>query len=68
MAETTTETPVQELAGLSVQVARSTISVIDAITQRGAFRGEELSTIGRLRDQCSHLVQLGEQVGNEQQT
>lgn len=66
MTEETNETPVAELAGLSIQVARSTISIIDAITQRGAFRGEELTTIGRLRDQCGHLVQLGEQVANAQ--
>ncbi len=66
MPEEIIETPVAELAGLSIQVARSAISVIDAITQRGAFRGEELTTIGRLRDQCAHLVQLGEQVANAQ--
>jgi hypothetical protein len=42
------------------QIARSTISVIDAVVQRGAIKGEELSTIGALRDQCvvlSHQVE-----------
>lgn len=42
------------------QVARSTIAVIDTITQRGGFRGEELSTIGKLRDQCTTAVQIVE--------
>lgn len=50
-----------DLAQNANQVARSTIAVIDTITQRGAFKGEELSTIGRLRDQCTQLVQLAEQ-------
>ena len=30
------------------QVSRSSIAIIDTITQRGGFRGEELSTIGQL--------------------
>lgn len=55
----------QELITNANQVARSTIAVIDTITQRGGFRGEELSTIGRLRDQCSMLAQLAEQAENE---
>ena len=32
------------------QISRSAIAVIDTVTQRGGFRGEELSTIGNLRD------------------
>ena len=42
------------------QIARSTIAIVDTITQRGGFRGEELSTIGRLRDQCQNAVQVVE--------
>jgi hypothetical protein len=34
-------------------VLRSTQAVIDAMTQRGAIRGEELTTIGKLRDDCA---------------
>ncbi len=45
---------------LATQMGRSTIAVIDAITQRGGFRGEELSTIGQLRDQCVKAISLGE--------
>lgn len=45
---------------LSNRVARSTIAVVDTLTQRGAFKGEELSTIGGLRDQAAQLIQLVE--------
>ena len=50
---------------LANQASRSTIAVIDTITQRGGFRGEELSTIGGLRDQCVQIVQLAESVQEE---
>ena len=55
----------QELQDLSNKSARSTIAVIDAMTQRGAFKGEELSTIGTLRDQCIQVVQICEQLQQE---
>ena len=42
------------------RAARSMIAVIDTMTQRGAFKGEELSTIGNLRDQCISIIQLAE--------
>ena len=51
----------EELQDLANKSARSTIAVIDAMTQRGAFKGEELSTIGTLRDQCIQVVSLTEQ-------
>ena len=35
------------------------------MTQRGAFKGEELSTIGTLRDQCIQVVSLTEQMQQE---
>lgn len=49
------------LTDISNRVARSTIAVIDTIVQRGGFRGEELSTIGQLRDQCVQLTAMCEQ-------
>ena len=42
---------------LAAKFSRSSIAIIDAISQRGAFKGEELSTVGQLRDQCVQLVQ-----------
>ena len=50
-------TPIVDLANRS---SRSTIAVIDTVVQRGGFRGEELSTIGQLRDQCVQIVALAE--------
>ena len=53
---------------LSNNASRSMIAVIDAIAQRGGFRGEELSTIGQLRDQCVQIVQLAESLSQEDAT
>ena len=47
-------------------ISRSSIAIIDTITQRGGFRGEELSTIGNLRDQCTSGVQIVENFKQEQ--
>ena len=49
-----------QLMDIGNKVARSTVAVVDAITQRGGFKGEELSTIGTLRDQAVQLVQIVE--------
>jgi len=51
---------------LANRTSRSTVAVIDAIVQRGGFRGEELSTIGQLRDQCIQLTQVCENYAQEQ--
>jgi len=55
-----------QINDLSNRIARSTIAVVDAVTQRGGFKGEELSTIGQLRDQCVQVVQLVEQHQQEE--
>lgn len=54
-----------QLVELANRVGRSTIAVVDAITQRGGFKGEELSTIGQLRDQCVQVVSLVEAIQQE---
>ena len=54
-----------QLKDLSNKAARSTVAVIDAVTQRGGFKGEELTTIGGLRDQCVQIIQLSEQIQQE---
>lgn len=56
---------VDQLVELTNRISRSTIAVVDAITQRGGFKGEELSTIGQLRDQCVQAVQLVESIEQE---
>jgi len=55
-----------QLKELANKASRSTIAVVDAITQRGGFKGEELSTIGGLRDQCIQIVQICEQIDQEE--
>jgi hypothetical protein len=55
-----------QLADLANRVSRSTVAVVDAITQRGGFKGEELSTIGQLRDQCVQIISLVEQIQQEE--
>ena len=55
------------LQDLSNRVSRSTVAVVDTVVQRGGFKGEELSTIGQLRDQALELIQLVEQLQNEAQ-
>ena len=59
-AERTVSNDHAHVYDLSNRVSRSVIAVIDTMTQRGGFRGEELTTIGRLRDQAVQLVQVCE--------
>lgn len=54
-----------ETIDLVNRVARSTVAVVDTVSSRGGFRGEELSTIGQLRDQCISLIQQVEAAQNE---
>lgn len=56
---------VEAIVDTSNKVSRSIIAVIDTVVQRGAIRGEELSTIGQLRDQCVQLAQLCENYHSE---
>jgi len=58
--------PNAQIYETSNRAARSMIAVIDTMTQRGAFKGEELSTIGQLRDQCVSLIQMAENYQQEQ--
>lgn len=55
----------EQMTEISSRVARSTMAVIDTVVQRGGFRGEELTTIGQLRDQCVQLVAMAEAAAQE---
>ena len=55
----------KEVYNLAFRTSRTTVSVIDAMTQRGAIKGEELSAIGQLRDQCVQVSQLAEAFQSE---
>lgn len=56
----------EQLVELANRISRSTVAVIDAVTQRGGFKGEELSTIGQLRDQCVQAISLVEAIQQEE--
>ena len=51
---------------LSNRVARSCVAVVDTVVTRGGFKGEELTTIGQLRDQAIQVVALYEAVAKLQ--
>jgi predicted methyltransferase len=63
--KTVTVESVRPMFDASFRSSRTTISVIDAMTQRGAIKGEELSAIGQLRDQCVQIAQMCEQFHSE---
>lgn len=56
---------VRPMYDAAFRASRTTISVIDAMSQRGAIKGEEMSAIGQLRDQCVQIAQLAETFQSE---
>lgn len=56
---------VRPIYDASFRASRTTISVLDAMCQRGAVKGEEMSAIGQLRDQCVQIAQMCEQFHSE---
>jgi hypothetical protein len=60
MAKTVTQEDHSQIYDMSNRISRSIVAVIDTLCQRGAFKGEELSTIGGLRDQSLQIIQLCE--------
>lgn len=51
---------------LGNRICRSCVAVIDTMVQRGAVKGEELSTLGQLRDQAVQMIQMAETYQQEQ--
>lgn len=66
MAKTKEQDPHAQIYDVANRVSRSTVAVIDTLVQRGAFKGEELSTIGGLRDQSLQIIQMAEQYQSAQ--
>ena len=50
---------------LANRVARSCVAVVDTVVTRGGFKGEELTTIGQLRDQAIQVVALYEKLAGK---
>jgi len=68
MAKTKMTPEQEQLNNLANRISRSTVAVIDTMVTRGAFKGEELTTIGQLRDQAVQAVALVEQVAAQQES
>ncbi len=66
MAKAKTQEDHTAIYELGNRVARSTVAVVDTVVQRGGFKGEELSTIGQLRDQAVQIVQICEEYQSSQ--
>ena len=69
MSKKTETQPKEDHTGiyeLGNRVSRSTVAVIDTVVQRGGFKGEELSTIGQLRDQAVQIIQICEEYQSAQ--
>ena len=58
MAKKESDGQTEQILNLANRVSRSSIAVVDAVAQRGGFKGEEFSTIGALRDQCVQIIQM----------
>ncbi len=52
----TQEQPVGEPVQLSLQDIASVVNVIDTVSERGAFKGIELETIGALRNRIATFL------------
>lgn len=63
--KTLTVDDVRPIYDASFRASRTTISVLDAMCQRGAVKGEEMSAIGQLRDQMVQIAQMAETFHSE---
>ena len=66
MSKKETKEDHSQIYELGNKVARSSVAVIDTIVQRGGFKGEEMSTIGALRDQAVQIIQICEEYQSSQ--
>ena len=48
-----------------LQLSRAVAGLVDAMAQRGALKGEELTTVGQMRDNAGRLVAMTEQKQSE---
>jgi hypothetical protein len=58
MSKKPDEAPVVDpIFDMSSKSSRSTVAILDALMQRGAFKGEEAMAVGQLREQCIQIIQ-----------
>ena len=63
MAEQAVET--QEAPQLSLQDIATSVQVIDICSRRGGFEGQELETVGALRNRLVTFLQANQQAGED---
>ena len=51
---------------LTINDINSALQIIDVVTSRGAFRGEELTQVGALRDKFAACIKAAQDVQNAQ--
>ena len=57
MTEEVTTTETQEPVQLSYNDIAASLQIIDVCVQRGAIRGEEMSSVGAIRDRLSAFIE-----------
>ena len=63
-----TEAPEQEqeqAPGLSLQDISAAVQIIDVVTPRGAFRGEELASVGTVRERFMAFLRHAKEQGQD---
>jgi hypothetical protein len=55
----------EQAPGLSLQDISAAVQIIDAVTPRGAFRGEELASVGMVRERFMAFLRHAKEQGQE---
>lgn len=61
MTETNKDTSIQ------LKDLAAVVRIIDECTKRGAFRGEEMTSVGEVRDKISNFLRASQEASQEQQ-
>lgn len=57
-----------EFYRVSGETCRTVVAIIDTLSTRGAFKGEELEAIANVRRNCVNLVQMAESRDNAKES
>ena len=55
----------EQAPGLSLQDISAAVQIIEAVTPRGAFRGEELASVGMVRERFMAFLRHAKEQGQE---
>ena len=62
-----TEQEQEQAPGLSLQDISAAVQIIDVVTPRGAFRGEELASVGMVRERFMAFLRHAKEQGQDVQ-